>query len=535
LPAGISGFRIFAGKLFALKRELNLSLTPQQASDEQYYRPVVARLLGIAAEELTAVVVRRKSIDARQRQIRINMGVVAYVGEEPVAERKEYHYGEVFGKTEVGIIGAGPAGLFAALRLIELGYRPVIFERGKNVHDRKRDIARIYREHRVDPDSNYGFGEGGAGTFSDGKLYTRSKKRGSVQKILEVFVQFGADPEILIDAHPHIGTNKLPGIISRMREQITASGGEIRFNSRVTGLLLKNDRCLGLVLADGSRFECAGVILATGHSARDIYEMLFKSGVNLEAKPFAMGVRVEHPQALIDTIQYHQDGRGPWLPAATYSFVEQVNDRGVYSFCMCPGGFIVPAATAPGELVVNGMSPAQRNSPYANSGMVVEIHPEDLREFRHKGVFAGVEFQRQIEQLCFELNGHTQLAPAQRLTDFIEGKRSADLPESSYRPGLIPALLHEKLPKRIASRLREGIVLMDRKARGFLSREAVAVGVESRTSSPVRIPRDEESLQHIRVKGLYPCGEGAGYAGGIVSSAIDGERSAEALAGSLKT
>lgn len=517
-----------------MKKELNLSLTPNQASDEIYYRPVVAGLLGVNVEELTAVVVRRKSIDARQRQIRINLGVVAYVGEIPDTERREYTYGQVDNKPAIGIVGAGPAGLFAALRLIELGYRPVIFERGRNVHDRKRDIARIYREHQVDPDSNYGFGEGGAGTFSDGKLYTRSKKRGSVQKVLDVFVQFGADPQILIDAHPHIGTNRLPGIITGMREQIMASGGEIHFNSRVTGLLLKNDRCTGLELADGNRFECVSVLLATGHSARDIYEMLFQSGVNLEAKSFAMGVRVEHPQTLIDTMQYHQDNRGPWLPAATYTFVEQVRERAVYSFCMCPGGFIVPAATAPGELVVNGMSPAQRNSPFANSGLVVEVRPEDLREFRHKGVFAGIEFQKQIEQLCFELNGHTQFAPAQRLTDFVNGNKSFDLPGSSYRPGLIPALLHDKLPKRIATRLREGIVLMDHKAKGFLTREAVVVGVESRTSSPVRIPRHEESLQHIRINGLYPCGEGAGYAGGIASSAIDGERSAEALVRNLQ-
>lgn len=516
-----------------MKKELNLSLTPEQASEEIWYRPVVAGLLGINPEEITAIVVRRKSIDARQKQIKINMGVVVYVGEMPVTERNEYEYGQVTNKPAVGIVGAGPAGLFAALRLIELGYRPVIFERGRNVHDRKRDIARIYREHVIDPDSNYGFGEGGAGTFSDGKLYTRSKKKGSVQKVLDVFVQFGAGPQILTDAHPHIGTDKLPGIITRIREQILASGGEIHFNSRVTGLLLKNDRCDGLILADGNRFECAALILATGHSARDIYEMLYRSGINLEAKPFAMGVRVEHPQALIDAVQYHQDVRGPYLPAATYSFVEQVNDRGVYSFCMCPGGFIVPAATAPGELVVNGMSPAQRNSPFANSGLVVEIHPDDLREFRHMGVFAGLEFQKHIEKLCYELNGHTQFAPAQRLTDFVAGKKSADLPESSYRPGLVTALLHDKLPKRIASRLREGILLIDQKARGFLSQEAVAVGVESRTSSPLRIPRDEETMQHIRIKGLYPCGEGAGYAGGIASSAIDGERSAEALARNL--
>ncbi len=517
-----------------MKKDFNLSLTPKQASDEVYYRPVVAEKLGLDPEEITAIVVRRRSIDARQRQIKINLGVMVYVGEEPEVSTVHYEYGQVGNKPPVGIVGAGPAGLFAALRLIELGYKPVIFERGKNVSDRKRDIAKIYREHLVDPDSNYGFGEGGAGTFSDGKLYTRSKKRGNVQKILEVLVQFGADPQILIDAHPHIGTNKLPGVITRIREQIIASGGEIHFSSRVADLILKGDECKGLVLADGSRFEFQSVILATGHSARDIYEMLWRNGVNLEAKTFAVGVRVEHPQALIDTIQYHQDSRGPYLPAATYSFVEQVNDRGVYSFCMCPGGFIVPAATAPGELVVNGMSPSKRNSPFANSGLVVEVHPEDLREYRHLGVFAGLEFQKSIEKLCFELNGHTQFAPAQRLTDFVAGRKSADLPESSYKPGLVASALHDKLPKRISSRLREAILMIDKKARGFHSELAVAVGVESRTSSPLRVPRDEHSLQHIRVKGLYPCGEGAGYAGGIVSSAIDGERCAEAFSENFK-
>ncbi|MGD9929544.1 MAG: NAD(P)/FAD-dependent oxidoreductase [Mangrovibacterium sp.] len=512
-----------------MKKDFNLSLTPKQASDELYYRPLVAAKLGVNPDEITAIVVRRRSIDARQRQIKINLGVMVYVGEEPEVDTVQYQYGSVEHRPPVGIVGAGPAGLFAALRLIELGYKPVIFERGKNVSDRKRDIALIHREHLVDPDSNYGFGEGGAGTFSDGKLYTRSKKRGNVQKILEVFVQFGADPQILIDAHPHIGTNKLPGVITRMREQILACGGEIHFNSRVTDLIIRDEECSGLVLADGSRFEFVGVLLATGHSARDIYEMLHRNGVNLEAKSFAIGVRVEHPQALIDTIQYHQDVRGPYLPAASYSFVEQVNDRGVYSFCMCPGGFIVPAATAPGELVVNGMSPAKRNSPFANSGLVVEIHPEDLREFKHLGVFAGLEFQKSVERLCFELNGHTQFAPAQRLTDFVAGRKSADLPDSSYKPGLISSALHEKLPKRISSRLREAVIQIDRKARGFHTELAVAVGVESRTSSPLRIPRDEVSMQHIRIRGLYPCGEGAGYAGGIASSAMDGERCAEAL------
>ena len=516
-----------------MKKDFNLSLTPKQASNESDYRPLIASKLGVSPDEITAIVVRRRSIDARQQQIKINLGVMVYLGEEPQAEYSTYHYGNVAGKTPVGIVGSGPAGLFAALRLIELGYKPVIFERGKNVSDRKRDIAKIHREHLVDPDSNYGYGEGGAGTFSDGKLYTRSKKRGSVTKILEVLVQFGADPQILIDAHPHIGTNKLPGVIARIREQILACGGEIHFSSRVADLILSGDRCTGLVLSDGTRFDCASVVLATGHSARDIYEMLYRSGVNLEAKAFAMGVRIEHPQALIDTIQYHQDKRGPYLPAATYSFVEQVNDRGVYSFCMCPGGFIVPAATSPGELVVNGMSPSQRNSPFANSGLVVEIRPEDLREYQRYGVFAGLEFQKSIEKLCFDLNGHTQFAPAQRISDFVAGRRSADLPESSYKPGLISSALHDKLPKRISSRLREGIVEIDRKARGFHTGQGVVVGVESRTSSPLRIPRDEETFQHIRVKNLYPCGEGAGYAGGIASSAIDGERCAESIAENL--
>ena len=514
-------------------KDLNISLTPKQASDESLYRPLVLAKLGIPDDEDVSVIVRRKSIDARQRQIKMNMAVRVFAGEKPTIETKTYHYPSVENKRPIGIIGAGPAGLFAALRLIELGYKPIIFERGKNVNDRKRDIAKIYREHLVDMDSNYGFGEGGAGTYSDGKLYTRSKKRGSVQKILEVLVQFGSDPEILIDAHPHIGTDKLPGVIKRIREQIIASGGEVHFNSRVTDLIIQDKQCKGLKLASGDKFEFDKLILATGHSARDIYEMLHRNGVNLEAKTFAMGVRVEHPQALIDSIQYHQANRGPYLPAATYSFVEQVNGRGVYSFCMCPGGFIVPAATAPGELVVNGMSPSKRNSPFANSGLVVEIRPEDLREYQHHGVFAGIEFQKQVEQLCFMLNGNTQFAPAQRISDFVAGKKSQNLPESSYRPGLVESALHEKLPKRVSSRLQQGIIQIDRKAKGFHSSEAIIAGVESRTSSPVRVPRDDKSLEHIRVKGLYPCGEGAGYAGGIASSAIDGERCADAIAESL--
>ena len=512
-----------------MKRELNLSISPREASEESLYRPVIARMLDMQPEDIGTIIVRRKSVDARQRQIKINLSVDIYIDEEPVIPEFNPAWQQVDNKPAVAIVGAGPAGLFAALRLLELGLKPVIFERGKDVQERKKDISRIYREQVVDPDSNYGFGEGGAGTYSDGKLYTRSKKRGSIRKILEVFVHFGADPQILIDAHPHIGSDRLPRIIKRIREHIIACGGEVHFNSKVVGLEIAGNKCKGIVLNNGEHFECKGVVLATGHSARDIYEMLHRSGVELEAKTFAMGVRVEHPQQLIDTIQYHQSERGPYLPAATYSFVEQVNGRGVYSFCMCPGGTIVPASTAPGEMVVNGMSVFRRNSPFANAGLVVEIHPEDLAGFSSQGIFAGLAFQHHVEKLCFEANGHTQLAPAQRITDFVKGRESANLPGSSYRPGLIPAGLHELLPKHISERLQQGIVMIDKKAPGFLSSEAVAVGVESRTSSPVRIPRDETTLQHIRIQGLYPCGEGAGYAGGIVSSAIDGERCAEAL------
>ena len=507
-----------------------MSLTPKQASDEQFYKPILAEKLHVDEDRIRLINVRRKSIDARQRAIRINLGVEVFLDELPAEEKIEFKYDLVDQKPQVIIVGAGPAGLFAALRLIELGFKPLIFERGKNVSDRKRDIAKIHRDHLIDPDSNYGYGEGGAGTFSDGKLYTRSKKRGNVRKILEVFYANGALPEILIDAHPHIGTNMLPGIITSMRNKIIDAGGEIHFNSRVEDILVEDDRCTGIMLSDTTIIEAEAVILATGHSAREIYELLYERGISIEAKSFAVGVRAEHPQTLIDSIQYNQAERGPYLPPATYSFVEQVEQRGVYSFCMCPGGIMVPAATAPGEMVVNGMSPTMRNTKFANSGMVVEIRPEDLNEFRHLGVFAGLEFQRNIERLCFALNGKTQFAPAQRMDDFVNNRFSQDLPESSYHPGLVTVPLHDKLPKRIRTRLQEAFRQIDKKAHGYLSNEAVVVGVESRTSSPIRIPRNEETLEHVKVRGLYPCGEGAGYAGGIVSSAMDGERCAEAFA-----
>lgn len=513
-----------------MKQEINISISPRQASSEEFYKSVIAEKLRVDESRILLINVKRKSIDARQRVIRINLSAEVFIDELPVEEKISFTYDHVGNKPPVIIVGAGPAGLFAALRLIELGFKPLIFERGKNVSDRKRDIAKIHREHLVDPDSNYGFGEGGAGTFSDGKLYTRSKKRGNVRRILEILYDNGALPEILIDAHPHIGTNMLPGIITRIRSKIIEAGGEIHFNSRVEDLIIKGNRCKGIVLSNLEIVEAESVILAAGHSAREIYELLYSKGISIEAKSFAIGVRAEHPQLLIDQIQYKQPERGPYLPPASYAFVEQVEQRGVYSFCMCPGGIIVPAATAPGEMVVNGMSPTNRNTRFANSGMVVEVRPEDLNEFRNLGVFAGLEFQRKIERLCFALNGNTQFAPAQRMADFVDNRLSQNLPETSYHPGLVSVPLHEKLPRRIRARLQEGFKLINAKAKGYLTNEAIVVGVETRTSSPIRIPRNEETLEHVKISGLYPCGEGAGYAGGIVSSAMDGERCAEAFA-----
>ena len=516
-------------------QELQLRILPEQAASEQSIAAYVAREQGIDMRTVKSVRVLKRSIDARQRTVMINLKVRLYINEFPQDDEfPRIDYGDVSGKSQAVVVGAGPAGLFAALRLIELGVRPVVVERGKNVHDRRKDIARISREQRIDPESNYSFGEGGAGAFSDGKLYTRSKKRGNVDRILQIFCQHGASVSILSDAHPHIGTDKLPGVIERMRNRIIESGGEVHFETRMESLIVEGDEVRGIVTADGREFT-GPVILATGHSARDVYYMLHDKGVELEAKGIAVGVRLEHPQQIIDTIQYHNPrGRGRYLPAAEYSFVTQVNGRGVYSFCMCPGGFVVPAASGPEQIVVNGMSPSTRGSAWANSGMVVEMQPEDFGEqFAAYGVLAGIKFQEELERQCY-LNGNCkQTAPAQRMTDFVNRRNSYDLPRSSYSPGLIASPLHFWMPPFIVSRLQEGFKHFGKVSHSFLTQEAVMIGVETRTSSPVRIPRDRESMTHIRLQGLYPCGEGAGYAGGIVSAAIDGERCAEALAARL--
>lgn len=509
-------------------------VTPEQASDKRLYMPLLAARMGVREDEITSARVIKRSIDARKKQIKVNLRFFVSCGEPPPApEPGALDYPDVSKAPEVGIVGAGPAGLFAALRLIELGLRPVIFERGKKVAERKADVAAVNKKQIVDEDSNYCFGEGGAGTFSDGKLYTRSNKRGDISKILDVLHYHGASEDILIDAHPHIGTDRLPAIITKIRETIEASGGVAHFNSRVTDLMVRDGRACGVVTADGARHEAGAVILATGHSARDIYSLLQTKKIHIEAKPYAMGVRVEHAQNLIDGIQYHGTPRGALLPAASYSLAAQVEGRGVYSFCMCPGGIIVPASTANGEVVVNGMSSSGRNSPYANSGIVVEVRPEDFSEYRASGELAGLRYQQALERRAFEEGGGGLKAPAQRLADFVSKRASSSLPGSSYHPGISPSELHRWLPAPIAGRLLEGFRAFDRKMRGFLTNDAVVLGVESRTSTPVKVPRDRETLEHVQIKGLYPCGEGAGYAGGIVSSAIDGERCAQRAAAAI--
>lgn len=512
-------------------KEVNLRVRPEESTGRRL-KEKAASAAGLDVRKISGIAIRGRSVDARQRQVMLNLKVaLATDGESLLPDVGNPELARLPEDSPQGVIvGAGPAGLFAALRCIELGVRPIVLERGKDVDSRRLDLAAINRKEGVNPESNYCFGEGGAGAYSDGKLYTRSKKRGDVKEVLRTFCRYGASPEILVDAHPHIGSDRLPGVIRNMREAIIHAGGEVRFGAKVTDLLIENGKTEGVVLADGEEVR-GPVILATGHSARDVYRMLHKSGIRLESKPLAIGVRLEHPQKLIDSIQYHSpQGRGEYLPAAEYSFVTQVDGRGVYSFCMCPGGYIVPAASAPGELVVNGMSPANRGTRWANSGMVVEVHPGDIPGENAGEPLEMLELQEKIEKEFFAAANGTLNAPAQRMTDFVERRISYDLPSTSYAPGIHPAPVHFLLPPFISDRLREGFRRFGRRARGFLTPEATVIGLESRTSSPVRIPRERENLCHEDISGLYPAGEGAGYAGGIVSAAIDGRRCAEACA-----
>ena len=514
-------------------QELQLRVSPRTASSMGDIAQHLTRHHDIPAQSIQGIRILKRSIDARQRQVVVNLKVRVYI-DEPMTQDylvPPIDYKPVDGKRQAVVVGMGPGGLFAALRLIELGIKPIVLERGKDVMKRRIDASRIQREGIVDPESNYCYGEGGAGAYSDGKLYTRSKKRGSVERILGIFVQHGAREDILIDAHPHIGSDRLPGVIKSMRETILRCGGEVHLETRVTRLVVEDGKVTGVETSGGEHFD-GPVILATGHSARDVYQMLYDSNITVEAKGIAVGVRLEHPQRIIDQIQYHSVlGRGDYLPAAEYNFVTQVDHRGVYSFCMCPGGFVVPAVSEPDGLVVNGMSPSNRGSHWANSGMVVELHPEDLPEqYKKHGELAMMMFQQEMERRAFAEAGNTLIAGAQRMKDFVDGKPSRNIPPSSYLPGVQPSRLDIWMPPFVANRLRKGFKVFGKNARGFLTNDAIVIGVETRTSSPLRIPRDNMLMHHVAFQGLYPCGEGAGYAGGIVSSAIDGERCAEALA-----
>ena len=512
-----------------MTNEYQIRVVPEVAAQEDRLKAYLADEQGIDVRTINGVRILKRSIDARQRQIYVNLKVRVYVNEQPHDdEYQRTEYTNVEGKPQVIVVGAGPGGLFAALRLIELGLRPIVLERGKDVHERKKDLALITKTQKVDAESNYCFGEGGAGAYSDGKLYTRSKKRGNTDKILNVFCQHGASTAILADAHPHIGTDRLPKVIEAMRNTIIRCGGEVHFQTKMTQLILSGETVVGCIADKEYR---GPVILATGHSARDVYRYLAEAKIEIEAKGIAVGVRVEHPSQLIDQIQYHnKQGRGRWLPAAEYAMVTQVDGRGVYSFCMCPGGFVIPAATDKEQIVVNGMSPANRGTAWSNSGMVVEVRPEDVEG---DDCLAMMRFQEELEKACWQQGNMKQTAPAQRMADFVNGRLSYDLPKSSYAPGLISSPLHFWLPKMISRRLQEGFKVFGRNAHGFLTNEAVMIAVETRTSSPVRIVRDRDTLQHVRIQGLFPCGEGAGYAGGIVSAGVDGERCAEACANYL--
>ena len=523
-------------------QEYQIRILPEQAANEEGIKRYLAKEKGLDARTLNKVRVLKRSIDARQRTIFVNLKVRAYINEMPQDDQYVHtEYPDVSSRPRVIVVGEGPGGLFASLRLIELGYRPIVLERGKDVRERKKDLSNITKTQKVDSESNYCFGEGGAGAYSDGKLYTRSKKRGSVDKILNVFCQHGANTNILADAHPHIGTDKLPRVIENMRNTIINSGGEVHFQTKMTRFILEGDRVIGVEavnLATGAEENYRGpVILATGHSARDVYRYLASSKIEIEAKGIAVGVRLEHPSQLIDQIQYHnRNGRGKYLPAAEYSFVTQVDGRGVYSFCMCPGGFVIPAATGPEQLVVNGMSPSNRGTAWSNSGMVVETHPEDVvqSEEELKDPLAMMYFQERVEKQCWQQANMKQTAPAQRMADFVNNRLSYDLPKSSYAPGLISSPLHFWMPSFVSKRLQEGFKTFGKNAHGFLTNEATLIAMETRTSSPVRIVRDRETLMHVRIQGLFPCGEGAGYAGGIVSAGVDGERCAEMCAEYLK-
>lgn len=514
-----------------MKKSIELRVAPKHVKDKVYLEKLVRNKMKIRPKQDFRFLISRRSIDARKNPVVFVLRIDVYIDEPlPKLSRFVDAYPNVSSSNSIHIIGAGPAGYFAALKLIEKGLKPIIYERGKDVRSRRRDLRAIQQLHEVDSDSNYCFGEGGAGTYSDGKLYTRSHKRGNIQEILQLFVEHGASEDILIDAHPHIGSNKLPKIITRIRETIESLGGEVHFNSKLTDLSIQNGRINSVTINDEKNVEVSHLIMATGHSARDVFNLLDRKGVHLEAKPFAIGIRIEHPQRLIDRIQYNQEERDVDLPAASYNIVSQIDGQGVFSFCMCPGGLVVPSATAPGELVVNGMSMSRRDSKFANSGIVTSIDPSDLDDYAQDGAFAGVHFQEDIEHIMFDHDDQSQKAPAQRMTDFVNGVLSTSLPETSYIPGLRSEPLHDMLPSFIYERLRRGLLEFGKKLKGFLTSEANVIGIESRTSSPIRITRDRVTKMSVNVHGLYPCGEGAGYAGGIVSAALDGQNVAKAIA-----